>query len=110
MTTEINYKQYIKTSQATYQEDGERYVNMTKQDLSKPPASLSFPITREPTNVDLIDGIKFLNKNKERQRVLITEGHMCHYILYLERSNKLYKLCEIDTTYLDKFPKGYFDL
>ena len=67
---EEEYKQHIKISNALYQEDGERYVDILKQDLSKPPTPLSFPITREPTYTDLIDGIKFLNKNKERKEFL----------------------------------------
>jgi len=110
MTTKVDYKHYIKTSLSLYKEieKGEICVDIPKQDISKPPSPPAFPKTREPNYSELIDGIKILKENKSRQRVIIKEGHMCHYILYLERSDTLYKLCEIDTTHLDKFPKDYF--
>jgi len=110
MTTEVDYKQYIKISLSMYKEleDGEISVDIPKQDISKPPNPPAFPKTREPNYSELIDGIKILKENKSRQRVIIKEGHLCQYILYLERFDKLYKLCEIDTTHLDKFPKDFF--
>jgi hypothetical protein len=110
MTTELDYKQFIKTSLSLYKEieKGEICIDKPNQDISKPPSPPAFPRTREPNYSELIDGIKILKENKSKQRVIIKEGHMCHYILYLERSDTLYKLCEIDTTHLDKFPKDYF--
>ena len=110
MTTELDYKNYIKTSLCMYkeEEDGKIYLDIPKQDISKPPNPPAFPKTREPNYSELLDGIKILKENKSKQRIIIKEGHMCEYILFLERSDKLYKLCEIDTTYLNKFPKDFF--
>jgi hypothetical protein len=107
MTTEIDYVKFIKISNNLYEEDGNVYIDKLKQDISKPP---SFPITREPNYVELIDGINFLKENKPKKRIIIKEGFMCHYILFLERHDKLFKLCEINTHYLDKFPKDFFNL